>query len=221
MSSSIRFKLFLSCFALIAGIVIAVGLAAGGNPVNRIALELGLCLLGAIVMTWIFSTAIEWRIRRLKIFIEHVLDASNIDAPLPEESEEVELLNQSLRRMASRIRELVDRLSLDPSARRHSEEHGGRRAGSGSPDARDVLQSGTVRSAGLKHPVEENVPLVGLVRDPNFLSLISGVLASGEPVKRQAPVCRGRCVGFRGVCGAALGPAAPRRAGDPARYHGS
>jgi two-component system phosphate regulon sensor histidine kinase PhoR len=34
---------------------------------------------------------------------------------------------------------------------------------------------------GLKTPVEENTPLVGLVRDPKFLALISGVLASGEP----------------------------------------
>jgi two-component system phosphate regulon sensor histidine kinase PhoR len=36
---------------------------------------------------------------------------------------------------------------------------------------------------GLKHPVEENTPLLGLVRDPKFLGLISGVLASGEAVK--------------------------------------
>ncbi len=35
----------------------------------------------------------------------------------------------------------------------------------------------------MKHPVGENTPLLGLVRDPKFLSLVSGVLASGEAVK--------------------------------------
>jgi two-component system phosphate regulon sensor histidine kinase PhoR len=34
---------------------------------------------------------------------------------------------------------------------------------------------------GLKGPVEENTPLLGIVRDPRFLSLVSGVLSSGEP----------------------------------------
>jgi two-component system phosphate regulon sensor histidine kinase PhoR len=184
MSSSIRFKLFLSCFALIAGIVLAVGLAAGGNPLDRILLELGLCFLGAIAMTWVFSSAIEWRIRRLKVFIEHVLDASKMDAPLPEESEEVELLNQSLRRMASRIRELVDRLSLESTRRDVILKSMVEGVLAVDHQMRVMFCNQALSEAlGLKHPVEENVPLVGLVRDPNFLSLISGVLASGEPVK--------------------------------------
>ena len=57
-----------------------------------------LCLAGAIVMTWIFSRSLAWRVQRLK-FTEHVLD-SNIDAPLPDEGEETAVLNQSFRRMA-------------------------------------------------------------------------------------------------------------------------
>ena len=117
MGTPIRLRLFLSCFLLIAIIAFAVDLSGTGDRVNRTILELGLCVLGAIVMTWIFSRAIEWRIQRLQVFAEHVLDASNLDEPLPEEGEETAQLNQSLRRMASRIRELVERLSLE-SARR-------------------------------------------------------------------------------------------------------
>src|SRR5438874_8687275 len=102
MGRSIRFRLFLSCFLLIALIAIAIDLSRTAGLFARTVLEAGLCLVGAFIMTWIFSGAIEWRIQRLKLFAEHVLDASNVDAPLPDEGEETMLLNQSLRRMASR-----------------------------------------------------------------------------------------------------------------------
>src|ERR1700683_4055362 len=118
MGKSIRFRLFLSCFALIAAIALAVDFSApAATRANRTLLEIALSFLGAIAMTWIFSRAIEWRVQRLQVFAEHVLDTNNMNAPLPEEGEETVLLNQSLRRMASRIRELVDRLSLESSRR--------------------------------------------------------------------------------------------------------
>ena len=186
MGTSIRFRLFLSCFAVIAIIVFAVDLSTEGSQIDRHILELFLSLLGAIAMTWVFSSAIAWRVQRLKTFAEHVLDTNNVDEPLPEEGEETALLNQSLRRMAARIRELVDRLeSRIFPPRRHPQKYGGRRPGGGSPDARAVLQPGVSAALGLRHPVEENTPLVGLVRDPKFLSLISGVLSSGEPVQSK------------------------------------
>ncbi|HEX4274917.1 MAG TPA: ATP-binding protein [Bryobacteraceae bacterium] len=186
MGASIRFRLFLSCFLLIVSIALLIDLSAPQSRLTRTLLELGLGVAGAIVLSWIFSRAIDWRIQRLKVFAEHVLDASNLDEPLPEESEEAALLNQSLRRMASRIRELVDRLSLE-SARRDvilksmvegvlAVDH----------QMRVLFCNQALSNAlGLKQPVEENTPLLGLVRDPKFLSLISGVLASGETVKSK------------------------------------
>ena len=135
-------------------------------------------------MTWIFSRAIEWRIQRLKLFTEHVLDASNVDEPLPEEGEETALLNQSLRRMASRIRELVERLSLESMRRDVILKSMAEGVLAVDHQMRVLFCNQALSNAlGLKHPVEENTPLLGLVRDPKFLSLISGVLASGEAVK--------------------------------------
>ena len=158
MGTTIRFRLFLSCFALIAGIALVVDFSAptslNANRIDRIILELVLCFFGALVMTWIFSRSIEWRIQRLKVFAEHVLDTNNMNAPLPEEGEETVLLNQSLRRMASRIRELVDR--LNPGAippRRHPQKHGGGRAGGGPPHAGAVWNSGAFQRPGpVKRP---------------------------------------------------------------------
>jgi len=183
MGTSVRLRLFLSCFALIAVIAVAVDLSGTGNRVNRTILELCLCLLGAIVMTWIFSRSIEWRIQRLKVFAEHVLDASSGDEPLPEEGRETALLNQSLRRMASRIRELVERLSMESARRDVILKSMAEGVLAVDHQMRVLFCNQSLSAAlGLKHPVEENTPLRGLVRDPGFLHLISGVLASGEPV---------------------------------------
>jgi two-component system phosphate regulon sensor histidine kinase PhoR len=184
MGTPIRLRLFVSCFLLIATIALAVDLGAAGDRLDRTLLELGLCVLGAIIMTWIFARAIEWRIQRLKQFAEHVLDASNVDEPLPEEGEETALLNQSLRRMASRIRELVERLSLESMRRDVILKSMAEGVLAVDHQMRVLFCNQALSDAlGLKHPVEENTPLVGLVRDPKFLGLISGVLTSGEAVK--------------------------------------
>ena len=184
MGTPIRLRLFLSCFLLIAVIAFAVDLSGAGNRVNRTILELGLCVLGAIVMTWIFSRAIEWRIQRLQLFAEHVLDASNLDEPLPEEGEETAQLNQSLRRMASRIRELVERLSLESARRDVILKSMAEGVLALDHQMRVLFCNQSLSNAlGLKHPVEENTPLLGLVRDPKFLNVISEVLSSGEAVK--------------------------------------
>src|SRR5271168_2863043 len=189
MGKSIRFRLFLSCFALIAAIALAVDFAApalSANRVNRTILELALCALGAIVMTWILARAIEWRIQRLKVFAEHVLDTNNMNSPLPEEGEETALLNQSLRRMASRIRELVDRLSLESNRRDAILKSMAEGVLAVDHQMRVMFcNQSLVRALALKAPVEVNTPLIGVVRDPKFLGLISTVLATGEPTSSK------------------------------------
>jgi two-component system phosphate regulon sensor histidine kinase PhoR len=184
MGTPIRIRLFLSCFLLIAGIALVVDLSATGGRVNRTLLELGLCVFGAIIMTWIFSRAIEWRIERLKLFADHVLDASNENEPLPEEGEQTALLNQSLRRMASRIRELVERLSLESMRRDVILKSMAEGVLAVDHQMRVLFCNQALSNAlGIRHPVEESSPLLGLIRDPKFVSLISGVLASGQPIK--------------------------------------
>jgi two-component system phosphate regulon sensor histidine kinase PhoR len=189
MGISIRLRLFLSCFLLIASIVLLVDLTAGGSRFNHILLELLLVLAGASIMTWTFSRAIEWRIQRLKVFTEHVLDASKDVEPLPEDGEQAVLLNQSLRRMASRIRELVERLSLESTRRDVILRSMAEGVLAVDHQMRVLFCNQALSNAlGLRHPVEENTPLLGLIRDPKFLSLISGVLASGEAVKTKLQV---------------------------------
>ncbi len=184
MGKSIRLRLFLGCFLLIGSIALLVDLIAPAYWLVRVILELVLALSGAIVMTWTFSRAIEWRIQRLKLFTEHVLDATSVAEPLPEDGKEAILLNQSLRRMASRIRELVDRLSLESMRRDVILKSMAEGVLAVDHQMRVLFCNQALSDAlGIKHPVEENTPLLGLIRDPKFLTLISGVLTSGEAVK--------------------------------------
>lgn len=186
MGTSIRLRLFLICFLLIAGIAFAVDLSGAGSRTYRTIIELFLCFLGAIVMTWVFSRSIEWRIQKLKVFAERVLDSREITEPLPEEGKETELLNQSLRRMATRMRDLVDRLSLESSRRDAILRSMAEGVLAVDHQMRVLFCNQALSNAlGLKNPVAEGTPLVGIVRDPRFLSLISGVLASGEPVSSK------------------------------------
>jgi two-component system phosphate regulon sensor histidine kinase PhoR len=187
MSTSVRLRLFLSCFLLIAGIAFAVDLSAPGSRLNRTLLELALCVIGAIVMTWIFSNAIEWRLQRLKVFVEHVLDADGgRNESLPEEGPETAALNQSLRRMAARIHDLVGRLSVESARSDAILRSMAEGVLAVDHQMRILFCNQALSSAlGIKSPVAEGTPLLGLVRDPSFARMISGVLTSGTPVKSK------------------------------------
>ncbi|MDP9053628.1 MAG: ATP-binding protein [Acidobacteriota bacterium] len=186
MGKSIRVRLFLGCFVLIGGIAVAVDLSATADFLFRLILGFTLAAAGAFWLTWTFSRALEWRTHRLKLFAEHVLDATSVAEPLPEDGKEAMLLNQSLRRMAARIRELVERLSLESSRRDVILKSMAEGVLAVDHQMRVLFCNQALADAlGLKHPVEENTPLLGLIRDPTFLTLISGVLASGEAVKRK------------------------------------
>jgi two-component system phosphate regulon sensor histidine kinase PhoR len=186
MGVTIRFRLFLSCFLLIASIAIVIDLSAPQEPALKTLLQLGLAIAGAIVLTWIFSRSIDWRIQRLKIFADHVLDSTNLDEPLPEDSEQAALLNQSLRRMASRIRELVERLSLESTRRDVILKSMVEGVLAVDHQMRVLFCNQALSNAlGIRQIVEENTPLLGLVRAPQLINLISNVLASGETARTR------------------------------------
>ena len=189
----IAVRLFLSSFVLTAVMVLSVDLSVAReaeSPFTRRVLEMLACSCAAALMAWIFARALAWRIGRIKSFADHVLDATADNAPLPDEGEETAALNASLHRMGSRIRELVDRLSLE-SARRDAIL---------SSMAEGVLavnrqlqvvfcNRALLNALGLRRPVHEGMPVQDLIRDPGFLDMIAEVLETGEPVtsKLQLP----------------------------------
>jgi two-component system phosphate regulon sensor histidine kinase PhoR len=180
--TSIRIRLFCTFFLLIACIVLLVDLCRSVNLALVLVLEIVLCGIGAAVMTSIFSRALILRIERLRSFTDNLLDANQEDALLPGEDNATQALNQSLRRMAARIHELVERLSQESN--RLDAILKTMREGVLAVDHQMRVQFSNLaleNALGLKAPVARDTPLVAVVRDPAFLSLIAGVVASGAP----------------------------------------
>src|ERR1700729_1080544 len=83
------------------------------RPDDRL-IRSGVVIVAAIVVAqliaWIFSLLLAKRIRGLNRFTERLLDTPLSGDQLPEADDELGILNQSLHRMSTRIRDLVDTL---------------------------------------------------------------------------------------------------------------
>ncbi len=182
MATSIRIRLFVTCFLLIACIVLIVDLTRSVDTLLHHVLETLLCGIGAAVMTTILARALVWRIQRLRAFTDNLLDSKQTESPLPGEDYATHALNQSLRRMAGRIHELVERLSQESN--RLDAILKSMREGVLAVDHQLRVQftnQALETALGLRTPVARDTPLVGVVRDPAFLRLISQVVATGAP----------------------------------------
>ncbi|HXE64216.1 MAG TPA: ATP-binding protein [Bryobacteraceae bacterium] len=145
-----------------------------------IVMEVILCAGAAAVMTFVFSGAVAWRIERLRAFTDNLLNSSQPGLLLPEEDDTARALNQSLRRTAERIHELVERLSHES----HRLDAILKSMGEGvlAVDRQMRVQFANLaleRAVGLTAPVERDTPVVDVVRDPAFLTLISDVISTG------------------------------------------
>ncbi|HVY92105.1 MAG TPA: ATP-binding protein [Bryobacteraceae bacterium] len=186
MFTSLRLRLYLTCFLLIACMMAIVDLARSMPIIVLILIEVILCAAAAAVMTSIFSGAIAWRIERLRAFTDNLLEASRPGLLLPEEDDTARALNQSLRRMADRIHELVESLSHES----HRLDAILKSMGEGvlAVDRQMRVQFTNLaleRAMGLTSPVERDTPVVDVVREPAFLSLISDVISTGAPATRR------------------------------------
>ncbi len=184
--TSIRIRLFLTSLLLFACLALVADLSHGIDRTLLSFLEVTLCVVGAAVMTTILSRALTWRIERLRAFTDNLLDSAQLESPLPTEDYATHALNQSLRRMAGRIHELVESLSQESD--RLDAILKSMREGVLAVDHQMRVQfaNQALESAlGLKASVTRGTPLVGVVRDPAFLALISEVVTTGAPATRR------------------------------------
>jgi two-component system phosphate regulon sensor histidine kinase PhoR len=159
---------------------------------------LGASLLAGVValsMAYVFSRSFTRRISRLRAFAEGLVDARLSQTSLPDGSDELGALARSLNIMASQLRDLVDRLSLE-SARREailsSMVEGVLAVDS---ELRVVFCNDSLaRLVGAQAPVPERLPLLELIRDPELLEVVTRVMVSGEPLKERLrlPLGEGR-----------------------------
>jgi two-component system phosphate regulon sensor histidine kinase PhoR len=181
---------------------------------------LGASLAAAVValgIAYFFSRSFTRRIGRLRAFAEGLVDANFSESPLPAAEDELGALARSLNSMATQLRDLVERLSLE-SARRQAIL---------SSMVEGVLavdnelrvtfcNEAFARAVGFSSPIPERLPLLELVRDPGLLDMLTRVLVSGESVKQrlQLPAAEGRAFEVQ-----AAPLAAPARRGAIAILH--
>lgn len=182
-------------FLLIALTLLALDWAYGGlrlQPLYRAVLDVAAAAALAQIIAYVFSLLLAKRIRNLQALTDRLLDARLPETEVPNADDELGLLNQSLRRMASRIHELLDRLSLESSRREAILAS----MSEGVLAADNRLQvifcnDSLARALGVTRPVAAGTPVLDLVRDPLLINLLTQVIATGQPMKHKLELTGG------------------------------
>jgi two-component system phosphate regulon sensor histidine kinase PhoR len=182
---------------LIAAAFLALDFWGPGDPASRALIEILVAVAIAQVIAWTFSLLLAKRIRSLNTFTERLLDTPLSSDELPEADDELGILNQSLHRMSTRIRDLVGTLSLE-SARRESILASMVEGVLAVDNRLQVIfcNDPLARILGAKPPVGEGTPVLDLVRDPALVNLLTQVIASGESVKHRIQLSSGEGQSF-------------------------
>ncbi len=143
-------------------------------------------LFFALGIAYVFSRSFTRRINDLKEFAENLDRAPASGRALFYRNDELGDLGRSLNRTGLRMRELVDRLSLE-SARRESilasMVEGVLAVDS---DLRITFSNGSFRRAvGASAPIPERHPLLEVLRDPELLGMFTRVIQSHQPMKQR------------------------------------
>ncbi len=152
---------------------------------GRILGATGVVALLSVVSALLFSRRLERRIGRLKRFTEAMVSGP-AEAPKPEARDELGSLAESLGRVAAQVNGLVDKVRLEGARR-------------------DAILTGMVEGVlavdrelrvtfcnlafanafGVRGPAPAGMPVLRLVRDPDFLEMLRTAVTSGESLKRR------------------------------------
>jgi two-component system phosphate regulon sensor histidine kinase PhoR len=151
-------------------------------------ISLGAAIL-ALLIAYGVSRSLSRRVSGLKQFAETLLETSSQSRPIGGAHDELGSLEQSLRVMAARLRELVDRLSIE-SARREailSSMAEGVLAVDGALHV-TFCNDSFARLMGHKGTVSQGVPLLEVARDPGLFSVLQRASSTGESFKQRLQI---------------------------------
>lgn len=150
-----------------------------------LALTTGGVTLLASFLSFLFARGLRRRIARLRSFAEGLVSGPAL-APPREPPDELGALSDSLGRVAAQVNDLVDRVRLEGARR-------------------DAILTGMVEGVlavdkelrvtfcnaafatafGVQGPAPAGLPVLRLVRDPDFLEILRTAMSSGESLKRR------------------------------------
>jgi two-component system, OmpR family, phosphate regulon sensor histidine kinase PhoR len=185
MGSSLFQKLFWGVLLLAAIETTSLFLGSGTDLRPRMAEVTAAVALLAIAGAFLLTRRLRRRIDRLRVFAEGMVKGA-AQRPQPEADAELGGLTESLARVAVQVNELVDRVRLEGARR-------------------DAILTGMVEGVlavdrelrvtfcnaafaiafGVQSPVPAGLPVLRLVRDPDFLAMLRTVVSSGESMKRR------------------------------------
>lgn len=202
-----------SIFLLIAASLLALDLYVAQFNSGLLYPLLGASLLIVALaagLAFIFVRAFSRHVTRLRDYAERLLDPQIPALELPAGDDDLGALALSLRRMAPRVRELVENLQLE----------GARREAILSSMVEGVLavdqdlrvtfcNHSFARTMGAGTPVSPGIPLLELVRDPTLLQIMTSVLATGQPVERRIMLAAAEARSFEVLAGPLAGADTP------------
>lgn len=141
-----------------------------------------------LVAFWV-SHSFSKRIRRIQTFAEELVNEEYSGTLASEADDELGSVARSLRTMAQQFRHMLRTLA-DESARRNA-LLGGMVEGVVAVD-HDLrvtfCNSSFARALKVREPLPGPVPVIELVRDPELLELLRGVIATGQPSRRRLTI---------------------------------
>lgn len=135
----------------------------------------------ALVIAWFFSRSFTRRVRRLQSFAERLLDEDAPPKLAIDSSDELGALAGSLSRMAARLHDLVDRLSLESGQRQSILASMVEGVLAVDEQLRVTFYNDAFARAAGAGVIARQAPLWEVLRDHALVDMLRDVLTRGEP----------------------------------------
>jgi len=171
--------------ALLNVSIAGVGGSAAAELRGRMALATLATAVAGLAGAFAFSRRLGRRIARLKIFVEGLVTGPS-QIPRPDAADELGALAEALSRVAPQVDDLVDKVRLE-GARRDAILTGMVEGVLAVDQELRVTFCNTAFATafGVQGPAPAGMPVLRLVRDPDFLEMLRTVAASGQSLKRR------------------------------------
>ena len=167
--------------------------------------------LGGLSAVWLVARAFVRRIDGLAGFVDGMLDRDSSGPPLQTGDDELGSLARSLSRMAPRIAELVNRLSVELTRREAVLASMTEAVLAVDAQLNVTFCNHSFQQAVGDHYTAEGVPLIRIVRDPGLFGVLKQVVDSGETLRTRVQLSPAEARTFE-VCAAPLSNSTSRGA---------
>jgi len=167
--------------------------------------------LAGLLLAWLVARAWARRVNGLVVFVDGILDRGAAGQTLATGDDELGSLARSLSRMAPRIAELVNRLSVELTRREAVLASMTEAVLAVDAQLNVTFCNHSFQQAVGAHHTAEGVPLIRIVRDPGLFRVLKQVVDSGETVRQRLQLSPAEARTFE-VCAAPLSNSTSRGA---------